>query len=35
MIIDEITLRLEQGMKHYLPVPYFHEFRGRYVREEL
>ena len=35
MIIDEITLRLEQGMKHYLPVPYFHEFRGRYVRDEL
>jgi len=35
LIIDEITLRLEQGMKHYLPVPYFHEFRGRYVREEL
>ncbi len=35
MIIDEITLRLDQGLKPYLPVPYFHEFRGRYVRDEL
>ena len=35
MIIDEITLRLDQGLKSYLPVPFFHEFRGKYVREEL
>jgi 8-oxo-dGTP pyrophosphatase MutT (NUDIX family) len=34
-ILDEISLRLANGLRHDLPVPFFREYRGRYVRHEI
>ena len=35
MVIDEITERIAGGLKPYLPVPFFHQIRNNYIREEL
>ena len=32
-ILDEVTERLNGGLRPFLPVPYFHEVRGQYIRE--
>jgi len=34
-IIDEVTDRLSGGLRPFQPVPFFHEFRGKYIREYL
>lgn len=34
-ILDEISLRIANGLQHDLPVPFFREYRGRYVRHEI
>jgi len=35
MVIDEISERIAGGLNPYLPVPFFHQVRNNYVREEL
>jgi 8-oxo-dGTP pyrophosphatase MutT (NUDIX family) len=35
MILDELSLRLTNGLRHNWPVPFFREYRGRYVRDEI
>jgi len=34
-IIDEVAVRLNGGLERFQPVPFFHEFRGSYIREYL
>jgi len=32
-ILDEVAERLSGGLRPFLPVPFFHEVRGQYIRE--
>jgi 8-oxo-dGTP pyrophosphatase MutT (NUDIX family) len=32
-ILDEVTERLNGGLNPFLPVPFYHEVRGQYIRE--
>ena len=32
-ILDEVTERLNSGLRPFLPVPFFHEVRRQYIRE--
>jgi 8-oxo-dGTP pyrophosphatase MutT (NUDIX family) len=33
MVLDEVTERLNSGLRPFLPIPFFHEVRGQYIRE--
>ena len=33
--LQELEARITQGFAHELPVPFYHQKRGRFVREEL
>jgi 8-oxo-dGTP pyrophosphatase MutT (NUDIX family) len=35
VILDELEVRIAAGFSHQLPVPFFHQQRGRFVRELL
>lgn len=35
MILDEVKIRLEGRLSPFLPVPFFHEVRGQYRRDEI
>ncbi|MDQ0468693.1 NUDIX hydrolase [Labrys wisconsinensis] len=35
VILDEVATRLEQGLERDLPVPFFYERRGRWLRDEI
>lgn len=35
MILDEVKIRLEGRLSPFLPVPFFHEVRGHYRRDEI
>ena len=35
MILDEVRIRLEGRLSPFLPVPFFHQVRGQYRRDEL
>lgn len=35
MILDEVRIRLEGRLSPFLPVPFFHEVRGQYRRDEI
>ena len=35
VILDELEARIAAGFSHQLPVPFYHQQRGRFVRELL
>ncbi len=35
LVLDEVIERLNGGLRPFLPIPFFHEVRGHFVRETL
>jgi 8-oxo-dGTP pyrophosphatase MutT (NUDIX family) len=35
LILDEVRIRIEGGMKPWLPIPFFRQVRGQFIRETL